>query len=226
MAPRKHRSSKKHPKKRMNVQREISALKGSMRPALKYYGTSNTPDWTSVSQYGYVLNNVAEGVSDGQRTGIHIRCKWVQVNIALTQNITTITSPTQTFIRVVLMIIKELTSTAPEAPFLPGNEQAYLAQSETGTGVVSNILNVRNPTMYSNYTVLHDKVYTPDTNSDTRTMSIRINKRLNLNTDFYQTPPGGAIQKGQLYLMFFRDVVDTTTTLLTTYNSRVFYTNA
>nr|WAE42304.1 MAG: capsid protein [Cressdnaviricota sp.] len=225
MPHRRHRLNTKPKHKKGDLRRQVATIKSQMKPALKYFDLGGFPNWTSVQQVGYQLNVVPEGTADDNRTGLHILNKWVQVNIAFTTNITTPTTATQSMIRVVLMLIKEQIQIEPEQPNLT-NPQSYLGlANETGPGSGNGVLATRNPTMYSDYTVLHDKVYTPDTNSDSRTMTVKINKRLNLKTTFYQGST--QIQKGSVYLMMFRDQLDTgTATILTAWNSRVFYTDA
>jgi len=236
--PRHHASKRKsrHSKPTVShLAHQMAAMKMLARKPLKYYEYPDTVvNWMAagtgqLTSFSYLLNEITEGTTVTQRVGDKVKNRFIRIKVGLTQNISAPTTATQTMIRIVLLIKKQTDNAIPNAP-VATNSSTYLAEAgEPAMDPANVILSPKNPNISRFYTVLHDKVYTPDTNSDTRTMTVNINKRLNLNT-VYQQGAGAIVSDittGELWLVFYRSITtpDVTLSLLTEFNSRLYFTD-
>lgn len=226
--PRKNNSLRKRSKKTTNsvakLSKQMLALKTSLKPELKYHDQAAAVTFLAPDNfYRVVLNQTTQAVNDISRIGNTIKCKWVSVKVDLLQQdtLTTATTPQAGSIRIVLLLSKSPMYVDP-TDVTPGYPTYLLSQA-----VGSAIDSYRDPASKEQWSVLHDKVYTPDTNSDTRTMRISINKRLNFITQ--QDATNNVITRGTIWLVMYRNQFDPVapapTPLLTSYQSRVYFSD-
>lgn len=202
---------------------KVNMLAAQLRPELKFHDVIGTMSDLTIFDatsdptgtfHVFALNRVPLGTDADERIGNNILNKWVTVR----GGIYTTNTVGGDLVRVILGL------------WHPGD-------GATGF-VMGDVLNVSSPMNIGatyrvdtkmNYTILSDKVYTPDTNSNERSLSFKINRRLNYKTALSE--PTNDINHGLVFLIFYGAPITSTRTMSAssavtlTANSRVYYTD-